>query len=51
VINIDPGFDDPNSLFDIWLPRTIAHELHHSKRINDGPGYGKTIEQAVVTEA
>jgi hypothetical protein len=51
VINIDPGFDDPDSLFDIWLPRTIAHELHHSKRINDGPGYGKTIEQAVVTEA
>jgi hypothetical protein len=50
VINIDPGFDDPDSLFDIWLPRTIAHELHHSKRINDGPGDGKKIEQAVVTE-
>jgi hypothetical protein len=33
-----------------WLPTTLAHELHHSKRILDGPGYGYTLLDAMVTE-
>lgn len=33
-----------------WLPLALAHELHHSKRILDGPGYGTTLLGALVTE-
>jgi hypothetical protein len=32
------------------LPLTLAHELHHSRRITRGPGYGRTIGEALVTE-
>ena len=32
------------------LGPALAHELHHSKRILDGPGYGGLLGQAVVTE-
>jgi uncharacterized protein YjaZ len=28
----------------------VAHELNHSKRILDGPGYGTTLGEAIVTE-
>lgn len=34
----------------IWLPVALAHELHHSKRILDGPGYGSTLLDAIVSE-
>jgi hypothetical protein len=33
-----------------WLPLAVAHELHHSARILDGPGYGDTLLDAIVTE-
>jgi uncharacterized protein YjaZ len=33
-----------------WLPSLLAHELHHSKRIIEGPGYGKTLLEMLVTE-
>ena len=33
-----------------YLGPALAHELHHSKRILVGPGYGALIGQAVVTE-
>jgi hypothetical protein len=34
----------------VWVPVAMAHELHHSKRIIDGPGYGSTLLDAIVTE-
>jgi hypothetical protein len=37
-------------LLTVWLPLSLAHELHHSKRIIDGPGYGETLLEAMVTE-
>lgn len=33
-----------------WLPRTVAHELHHSSRIRTGPGYGPSLADALVAE-
>lgn len=32
------------------LPGTLAHELSHAARILDGPGYGRTLIEALVTE-
>jgi hypothetical protein len=37
-------------LLTTWLPLALAHELHHSKRILDGPGYGSTLLESMVTE-
>jgi uncharacterized protein YjaZ len=34
----------------MWLPATLAHELHHSRRIQRGPGYGATLGEALVSE-
>jgi uncharacterized protein YjaZ len=34
----------------VWLPLALAHELHHSNRIVDGPGYGQTLLDAIITE-
>lgn len=33
-----------------WLPALLAHELHHAVRIVDGPGYGDSLTEAIVTE-
>ena len=33
-----------------WLPGGLAHEIHHSRRILAGPGYGTTLGEAIVTE-
>lgn len=33
-----------------WVGPTIAHELHHRKRVLDGPGYGRTLREALITE-
>jgi hypothetical protein len=33
----------------VWLPQVLAHELNHSKRILEGPGYGTTVGEAIVT--
>jgi hypothetical protein len=33
-----------------WLPGNLAHELHHSRRIRAGPGYGMTVGESIVTE-
>jgi len=33
-----------------WLPGSLAHEIHHSRRILAGPGYGRTLGEAIVTE-
>jgi uncharacterized protein YjaZ len=37
-------------LLTVWIPVALAHELHHSRRIIDGPGYGSTLLDAMVTE-
>lgn len=37
-------------LLTVWLPLAMAHELHHSSRILDGPGYGVTLLEAMITE-
>ena len=34
----------------VWLRQAVAHELDHSKRILDGPGYGTTLGEALVSE-
>jgi Predicted Zn-dependent protease (DUF2268) len=33
-----------------WLPRSVAHELHHSARILSGSGYGRTLLDQFVSE-
>jgi hypothetical protein len=38
------------ALLKTWIALSLAHELHHAKRILDGPGYGSTIGETVVTE-
>lgn len=49
-LTVDP--DNPNfagALEDGALPRQIAHEVHHCLRMA-GPGYGRTLGEALVTE-
>jgi uncharacterized protein YjaZ len=33
-----------------WLPLTVAHELNHSARILDGPGYGTSLRDTMISE-
>lgn len=33
-----------------WLPLALAHELHHSTRVLDGPGFGTTLLDTIVSE-
>jgi hypothetical protein len=33
-----------------WLPLALAHELHHSTRVLDGPGFGTTLLDTMVSE-
>jgi predicted Zn-dependent protease DUF2268 len=37
-------------LLKTWLPLALAHELHHSKRILQGPGYGTTLLDTLIAE-
>ncbi len=34
----------------VWVPLTLAHELSHSTRVLNGPGYGTTLVETIVTE-
>lgn len=47
---LDPGFRDFRWTLSSSMPLTVAHELHHSARVQRGPGYGATLRQAIVTE-
>jgi hypothetical protein len=38
------------TLLTVWLPLVLAHELHHSRRVLDGPGYGTTLLDTMVSE-
>jgi hypothetical protein len=49
TVSVDPSRDLSLIVRD-WLPLTLAHELHHSRRILRGPGYGTTLGEALVTE-
>jgi hypothetical protein len=40
----------PRELLTVWLPLVLAHELHHSTRVLDGPGYGTTLLESMVSE-
>lgn len=46
---LDANRKDAVEVISTRLPRTLAHEAHHSKRWR-GPGYGKTLLDALVTE-
>jgi hypothetical protein len=50
TISLDPDHKRFVSALTRWVPLTIAHELHHSTRILNGPGYGETLMEAIVTE-
>jgi len=50
AIGCDPGNPHfANSLTNGALTRTIIHEAHHCLRMN-GPGYGRTLGEALVSE-
>jgi hypothetical protein len=46
---VDPAFPGLAQLLPERLPRLVAHELHHAKRFA-GPGYGRTLLEALVSE-
>ena len=45
----DPAQPGYKKLLPEQLPKVLAHELHHACRWQ-GPGYGKTLREALVTE-
>lgn len=50
-ISLDPDHaNGTEQSITVWLPQVLAHELNHSKRILEGPGYGTTVGEAIVTE-
>lgn len=48
-ITVDPENPALRANLSQSLERMLAHELHHSSRW-DGPGYGKTLGEALVSE-
>ena len=48
-IYIDPSFANLAQVLPDRVPRLTAHELHHAKRWR-GPGYGRTLREAIVSE-
>lgn len=48
-VTIDPGSPTLSANRDYSLERMLAHELHHCSRW-DGPGYGKTLGESLVSE-
>ncbi len=45
----DPAQKGYKKLLPEQLPKVLAHELHHACRWQ-GPGYGKTLKEALITE-
>ena len=50
VISLYARGRDLEKALEVWLPPLLAHELHHAERIVDGPGYGDSLTEAIVTE-
>ena len=48
-IYLDPTFPEFAQVLSDRLPRTLAHEFHHCLRWR-GPGYGRTLFEALITE-
>lgn len=48
-ISLDPNFPKFEETIIKELGRTITHEFHHALRW-EGPGYGKTLFEALITE-
>ena len=48
-LTVDPGNPALRANADQSLERMVLHELHHSARW-DGPGYGRTLGEALVSE-
>jgi Predicted Zn-dependent protease (DUF2268) len=48
-IYVDPAFSNLEQLLTERLPPLVAHELHHARRMR-GPGYGRTLLEAMVSE-
>jgi len=48
-VSIDPEHANFHAVLDRHLSRTLAHELHHCARWR-GPGYGRTLGEALVSE-
>jgi uncharacterized protein YjaZ len=48
-IYLDPNNENFASCFSMELAATLVHELHHCMRWR-GPGYGKTLREALITE-
>lgn len=48
-MSLDPQNEAFPEAYDEEIPATLAHELHHCMRWR-GPGYGKTLIEALVTE-
>jgi uncharacterized protein YjaZ len=48
-VTVDPDHSSLRTNAGRSLERMLAHELHHSSRW-DGPGYGNTLGQALVSE-
>lgn len=46
---IDPGFPQLASVIEARVSQMVAHEAHHALRFR-GPGYGRTLLEAVVSE-
>jgi hypothetical protein len=49
-ISINPNEPDIQRKLTAWVPKTVAHELHHSSRVRTGPGYGYSLADGLVAE-
>jgi len=49
-VALDPAHDPFDDALRHRIPDVLAHELHHSTRILRGPGYGRSLAEAFVTE-
>ena len=48
-IVLDPDFPGLDGVLSQHIPRIVAHELHHTVRIQD-PGYGATLLENMISE-
>jgi Predicted Zn-dependent protease (DUF2268) len=51
TITLDPHSQIPykQTLLE-WVPDTLSHEIDHAVRIEGGPGFGNTLEEALISE-